>query len=98
MQSLHPLPHTNPFDGTTKKAVSREDIVSKQSYFYQPPVQPRGGQRGLWDRGYHRQAIEPDESLQTQRRAAWWSQWERVRDPISAQNFKHRTAQVRKWR
>lgn len=46
MQSLHPLPHTNPFDGTTRKQAPRKDILmSKQTYFLLAPYS------SLWVRG-----------------------------------------------
>lgn len=53
MQSLHPLPRTNPLEGTTGKQVPREDIImSKQTYFLPAPIPASGsevfvGQEGV---------------------------------------------------
>lgn len=64
MQSLHPLPYTNPFDGTTKKQCPEKTSWASKVTSYQPPIPARGsevfvGQKGITDRQLTRARREP---------------------------------------
>lgn len=96
MQSLHPLPHTNPFDGTTEKAgAHRKDIIlSKQKYCLPAP---HSSLRVRGPCGAEGRLEGQDEGLHTLLGTAV-TVGEGERGQISAQNFQQRTAQVRKWK
>lgn len=92
MQSLHPLPHTNPLDGTTRKQVPREktSLWASKLISYQPPV-PASGSEVHKQKGVSRQTGTtrgPEwGSAHLEKGSAQQGQQEE-RDQISAQKFK----------
>lgn len=96
-----PLPHTNPFYGTTRKQVPREKHHFEQANSFPTslPFQPQG-QRYLWGRMCHRRTPRgPErEPAYLEKGCMAVTVGEGEKDKIWAQNFKQRTAQVRTWK
>lgn len=94
MQSLHPLPHTNPRGPHKEAGANRKDVVrSKPAPSYQHPLASLGGQKDVWDGGDWRTRAGP---ACLEKGCTEGVMAEGEEDQISAQNFYPRAAQVRK--